>query len=165
MSAADPLGPILHRLASCIRLLLSANDGERDAAILGIQRTLRTIGEDRSVDIHALATHIENGGGLSDADKQKIKSEIENARSLGYAEGVRAAQAKQHGAGAFRNTNGKLEFGEVALYVQREKHRLRPHTHEFVDKMAFYAVEEFEPSKKQGKYLFDLFLELGGKIT
>jgi len=145
-------------------MLLSTNDGDRTAAMLGVQRTMQGIAKDKSVDIHSLANRIENGG-LSDADKQKIRSEIENAHALGYAEGVRAAQAKQHGAGAFRNTNGKLEFNEVALYVRREKHRLRPHTHEFVDKMALYATEEIEPSKKQGKYLFDLFLELGGKIT
>jgi hypothetical protein len=42
---------------------------------------------------------------------------------------------------------------------------LRPRTHDFIDKMALYAAEGFEPSRKQGKYLFDLFLELGGKIT
>jgi hypothetical protein len=148
------------KLGRSIRMLSSDKDGDILAAAAAILRLLASCG----ADIHALAAHVENGG-LTETDKQKIKSEIENAHALGYAEGVRAAQAKQHGAGAFRNTSGKLEFNEVALYVQREKHRLRPHTHEFIDKMALYATEEFEPSKKQGKYLFDLFLELGGKIT
>jgi len=152
---------ITAKLGRSIRMLSSDKDGDILAAATAILRLLASCG----ADIHALAAHIENGSGLSDADKRKIESEIENAHALGYAEGVRAAQAKQHGTGAFRNTNGKLEFNEVALYVQREKHRLRPHTHEFVDKMALYAVEEFEPSKRQGRYLFDLFLELGGKIT
>jgi hypothetical protein len=114
-----------------------------------------------------LAERVEKGGGLSDADKEKIRSEIENARAVGYAEGVRAAQTEQHGAGAFRNTSGKLEFDEVALYVARERHRLPPHRRndKFLDKMELYAVEGFEPTKPQSKWLFDLFLELGGKIT
>ena len=165
MSAPDPLGPILHRLASCIRLLLSANDGGRNAAILGIQRTLGTIGEDRSVDIHALAEHIENGGGLTEGDKNKIRSEIENARIEGYAEGVAAAESKEHGTGAFRNTDGTLEWSEVALYVQRQKHRLSEKHHEFVDDMASRTVYGREPTPKQHQYLHSLFYKLGGKIT
>jgi hypothetical protein len=149
------------KLGHSIRMLSSDKDGDVLAAAAAILRLLASCG----ADIHALAAHVESGSGLSDDDKRKIRSEIESARAAGYAEGVRAAQAKQHGTGAFHNTNGKLEFNEVALYVARERHRLRPQTHEFVDKMALYAVEGFEPSKKQGKYLFDLFLELGGKIT
>jgi hypothetical protein len=149
------------KLGNAVRLLSSNEKGDVITAAHGILRLLASCG----ADIHTLAAHIENGSGLTEADKQKIRSEIEHARAVGYAEGVRAAQTNQHGAGAFRNTDGKLEFGEVALYVQREMRRLRPGTHEFVNKMALYAVEGFEPSKKQGKYLFDLFLELGGKIT
>jgi hypothetical protein len=137
------------RVADIIRGLLSTSDGEIIAAVRALIRTL----ESAHSDIHALANHVEKpSGGLSDADKQKISATVEHARAEGYAEGVRAVQAKQHGAGAFRNVGGKLEFNEVALYVQREKHRLRPHTHEFVDKMALYAVEEFEPSKRQANF-------------
>ena len=51
MSAPDHL----HRLASCICLLLSTSEGERTGAILAAQRVLRAISEDKSVDIHALA--------------------------------------------------------------------------------------------------------------
>jgi len=76
-----------------------------------------------STSMQSLSTS-RNGGGLTDADKHKIRSEIENARAIGYAEGVKAAKAKQHGTGTFRNTNGKLEWTEIALFVQREKHRL-----------------------------------------
>jgi hypothetical protein len=166
MSAPDPLGPIPHKLASCIRMLLSASDSERAAAILGVQRILQTISRDKDVDIHALADRVEKAnGGLSDADKRKIRSEIENARAIGYAEGVKAAEAKQHGTGAFRNTDGKLEWTEVALFVQREKHRLPEKYHEFVDDMASRTVYGREPTPKQHQYLHSLFHKLGGKIT
>ena len=50
MGAPDPLEPIFRRIASCIRLLLSANDGERNAAILGVQRTLQNVAKDKSVE-------------------------------------------------------------------------------------------------------------------
>jgi hypothetical protein len=147
-------------------MLLSASDAERAAAILGVQRILQTISKDKSVDVHALADRVEKAnGGLTDADKQKIRSEIENARVVGYAEGVKAAEAKQHGTGAFRNTDGKLEWTEVALFVQREKHRLPEKHHEFVDDMASRTVHGREPTPKQHQYLHSLFHKLGGKIT
>jgi hypothetical protein len=158
MSVPDPLGPMLHRIASCFRMLLSTNDGDRTAAMQGVQRTMQGIAENKSVDIHALANRIENGG-LSDADKRKIRSEIESARAIGYAEGVRAAEAR------FR-PDGKLEFNEVALVVERQINHLPPDKHEFIHKMAFYARQGIEPSQKQGKFLFDLFVQyLGGRIT
>jgi hypothetical protein len=166
VSQPDPLAPVLHRLASCIRLLLSANDGDRDVAIFGVERTLRSIGENKSVDIHALANRIENAnGGLSDADKQKIRTAIDQAHADGYAEGVKAAEAKQHGTGAFRNTDGTLEWGEVALFLQREKRRLPEKHHEFIDDMASRTVHGREPTPKQHQYLHSLFYKLGGKIT
>jgi len=161
---SDPFAPILHRLASCIRLLLSANSSERTAAILGVQRTLQTISEDKSVDIHTLAKRIESGSGLTDIDKQKIRSEIDNARAIGYAEGVKAAEAKQHGTGAFRNTDGKLEWTEVALFLQREMHRLDAKHHDFINNMASRTVYGREPTPNMHKYMHSLFHQLGGKI-
>ena len=152
---------ITAKLGNTVRLLSSDKEGDVIAAVHGILRLLASCG----ADIHTLAAHIENNGGLSEDDKQKIRSEIENARAVGYAEGVKAAEAKQHGTGTFRNTDGKLDWTEVALYVQREKHRLRPSTHKFVDKMAARTVYGEEPTLNMHKYLHSLFYQLGGKIT
>src|SRR5262249_58786499 len=113
------------KLGDVIRRLSSSSDGEIIATVHAMRRMLDSYG----ADIHVLADHFENGG-LTDADKQKIRNEIENARALGYADGVRAAESKEHGTGAFRNTDGKLEWTEVALYLQREKHRLPGRHHE-----------------------------------
>jgi len=143
------------KLGNVIRRLSSSSDGEKVAAVHAMLRLLASCG----VDIHALAAQVENGGGLTDNDKNKIRSEIENARAIGYAEGVRAAEAR------FRS-DGKLEFSEVALFVERQINRLPPDKYEFVHKMALYARQEIEPSPKQGKFLFDLFVQyLGGRIT
>jgi hypothetical protein len=149
------------KLGKPIRLLASNSRGEAFAALCAIARLL----ESHGYTFHTLADHVENGGGLNEDDKKKIRSEIENARAIGYAEGVKAAESKQHGTGAFRNTDGALEWTEVALYCQREKQRLPSKHHEFVDDMASRTVYGREPTPKQHQYLHSLFFKLGGKIT
>jgi len=54
--------------------------------------------------------------------------------------------------------------GEVALFVQREKHRLPAQHHEFIDDMASRTVYGREPTPKQHQYLHSLFYKLGGTI-
>ena len=109
-------------------------------------------------DIHALAERIENGG-ISEKYQEEVRAQIKKAHEVGYEKGVRAAEAR------FR-PDGKLEFSEVALFMERQINRLPPDKHEFIHKMAFYARQELEPSQKQGKFLFDLFVQyLGGRIT
>jgi hypothetical protein len=148
------------RLGDIIRKLSSDSDGEIVATIHALRRVLESSG----VDVHALADHIENGHGLTEADKQEIQHAVESARADGYADGVRAAEARQNGAGTFRNTDGKLDWTEVALFVQREKHRLPDKHHEFIDDMAARSAWGREPTQKQHQYLHSLFYKLGGRI-
>jgi hypothetical protein len=149
------------KIGKPIRLLASNSQGEAFAALCAIARLL----ESHGYTFHTLADHVENGNGLSEDDKKKIRSEIENARAIGYAEGVKAAEARQHGTGAFRNTDGALEWTEIALYCQREKQRLPSKHYEFIDDMASRTVYGREPTPKQHQYLHSLFFKLGGKIT
>jgi hypothetical protein len=131
------------RLSNVIRLLCSNSHGEIIATVHAMRRMLESCG----ADIHALADHIEKANGsLNDADRQKIRAEIENARAIGYAEGVKAAEARRHGTGTFSNSDGKLEWTEVALFLQREKHRLPVKHHEFIDDMASRTVYGREPT-------------------
>jgi len=133
----------------------SSNEpGDVEGAISGVQRLLKGAID---VDVHALADRIENGG-VSEKFRQEVRAQIARAHEVGYEKGVRAAEAR------FR-TDGKLEFSEVALFVERQINRLPPDKHEFIHKMALYATQGFEPSPKQGKFLFDLFIQyLGGRI-
>jgi hypothetical protein len=150
-TARDPLADIVRKLAACIRLLSSDKPFEVEGAKSGIQRLLN------SADVHALADRIE-GGGLSEEYKREVRTQIERAHDAGYAKGVKAAEAR------FR-PDGKLEFSEVALFIERQIKRIPPDKHEFIHKMALYARQELEPSQKQGKFLFDLFVQyLGGRI-
>jgi hypothetical protein len=148
------------KLAKPIRLLASNSKGEAFAALCAIARLLETYGQ----GFHDLADHVENGG-LTEKYKQEVRTEVENARAAAYAEGVAAAEAKQHGTGAFRNTDGTLDWKEVALFVQRQKHRLPDKHHEFINDMASRTVWDREPTQKQHQYMHSLFFKLGGKIT
>jgi hypothetical protein len=138
--------------------MLLATDGQRAAAILGVQRMLEGIGKNNGIDVHALADRIERGG-ISEKFQEEVRAQIRKAHEVGYEKGVRAAEAR------FR-PDGKLEFSEVALFVERRINHLPPDKHEFIRKMALYARQDLEPSAKQGKFLFDLFVQyLGGRIT
>jgi hypothetical protein len=57
-----------------------------------------------------------------------------------------------------------VTWGEIALFLQREKERLDPEHHEFIDDMAKHAAVEW-PSFMQRRYLHRLFQKLGGRIT
>jgi hypothetical protein len=142
------------KLGNVIRRLSSSSDGEIVAAVHAMLRLLHSYG----ADIHVLAERIENGG-INEKYQEEVRAQIRKAHEIGYERGVRAAEAR------FR-PDGKLEFSEVALFVERHINRLPPDKHEFIHKMAFYARQELEPSPKQGKFLFDLFVQyLGGRIT
>jgi hypothetical protein len=156
--ARDPLDDILRKLAACIRLLMSDKIHEVEGAEKGIQRLLKS-----ASDKHALAARIESNGGVDENYKREVRAQIERAkeiaRAFGYAEGVKAAEER------FR-PSGKVTFSEVAMYVQSQIYRIPPDKHEFIRKMAIYARQEYEPTQKQGKFLFDLFVQyLGGRIT
>ena len=79
--------------------------------------------------------------------------------------GVQDAENKQHGANDFRTTDGKPEWNDVALFLQRNKIRLDVKHHKFVDDMASRTVWGREPTERQHKYLHSFFFMLGGKIT
>jgi hypothetical protein len=145
---------VADKLSNVIRRLSSDSDGEIIACINAILSLLQSCGG----DIHELATRVENGG-MSEKYRDEVRAQIKKAHEVGYEKGVRAAEAR------FR-PDGKLEFSEVALVVERQINRLPPDKHEFIRKMAFYARQELEPTQKQGKFLFDLFVQyLGGKIA
>src|SRR5262249_23544707 len=151
------------KLSKPIRLLTSNSQGEAFAALCAIARLL----ESHGYSFHTLADHVENtnGSGLTDELKQMMRAAIDQAHAQGFAEGVRATEAKQHGAGAFRNTDGTPDWKDIARWLQREKHRLDAKHHKFIDGMASRSAWDLEPTRKQHQYLHSLFYRLGGKIT
>jgi hypothetical protein len=153
--ARNPFDDTVRKLVACLRLLSSDKEGEREGALAGMQRLLKGV-DPRMTG--KLADRLENGG-LTEDYKQSVRDAVGNARATAYAEGVRAAETR------FR-PDGKVTFSEVALCVERQINRFPPDKHEFIHKMALYATAEIEPSPKQGKFLFDLFVQhLGGRIS
>ena len=140
------------KIADRVRMLASDKPGEVVAAANALKSILTSAG----TDINGLAHAIENLGKSTEVSKDQMKKIWDAA--------VQHTENRLHGAEDFANTDGKPPWQQVALFCQRNKHRLRPQTHEFVDKMAAQTVYEREPTEKQHKYLFALFLQLGGKI-
>jgi hypothetical protein len=145
------------RIGDAIRLMASDKDGERLAAVYGLERVLKSAG----TDFNGLAHGIENFGKA----EKKAAEMLAQERKRIWDTAVQHTENRLHGADDFISADGKPTWQSVALYCQRNKRRLRPQTHEFVDKMAAQTVWNREPSERQHKYLFALFLQLGGKIT
>ena len=140
------------KIADRVRMLASDKPGEVVAAANALKSILTSAG----TDINGLARAIENLGKNAEVSKDQMKKIWDAA--------VQHTENRLHGADEFRSTDGKPTWQSVALFCQRNKHRLRPQTHEFVDKMASQTVWDREPSERQHKYLFALFLQLGGKV-
>jgi hypothetical protein len=140
------------RIAMCIRLLASDQDGEILAATAALKRVLHSAG----TDVHGLARGIENLGKSAEISKDKLKQVWDAA--------VQHTENRLHGADDFVSTDGKPTWQSVALYCQRNKHRLDSKHHDFIDKVAAQTVYGREPTEPMHKYLFSLFLRLGGKI-
>jgi hypothetical protein len=157
LGAAGAMIGNARKIANLVRRLSSPSDGEVVATARALLRTLKATG----ADIHTLADRIEKPNGKSFISEEKMR-QVWNA---GYAAGVRATENRQHGVDDFVGTDGKPTWEGVALFLQRNKHRLDPKHHAFIDDMAARTVWGHEPSEKQHKYLHSLFYKLGGKIT
>ena len=103
---------------------------------------------------------------MSDLPETELFEPEEIIRIAAKGDGVTASGRFAWGAapGDRLLPDGTLEWGEVALFVQREKHKLPRKHHEFIDDMASRSVYGREPTPKQHQYLHSLFFKLGGKI-
>jgi len=140
------------RIASIVRLFASDKDGDIIAAAHALRRTLESAG----TDINGLAHGIENLGKSAEVSKERMKQIWDAA--------VQHTENRLHGADDFIDSSGKPTWEAVALFCQRNKQRLDTRHHQFIDDMASRTVWGHEPTEKQHKYLFALFLKLGGKI-
>jgi hypothetical protein len=150
---ADPV--VAKRVADLVRRLASPHDGELVATVRALRRTLEANG----LDIHVIADPLEAPNG-----KHIPEEEMQRLYAAGFAAGVQAAENRQHGSDDFRGTDGKPTWEAVAFFLQRNKHRLDPKHHEFIDDMAARTAWGHEPTERQHKYLHSLFYKLGGKL-
>ena len=145
------------RIGDAIRLMASDKDGERLAAVYGLERVLKSAG----TDFNGLAHGIENFGKA----EKKAAEMLAQERKRIWDTAVQHTENRLHGADDFISADGKPTWQSVALYCQRNKHRLDTKHHNFIDKVASQTVYNREPTEPMHKYLFSLFLQLGGKIT
>src|SRR5215471_20948809 len=140
------------RIAAVVRLFASNSDGDKIAAVYALERVLMGAG----TDINGLALGIENLG-KSTVVPDEIKKKIWDAA-------VQHTENRLHGGDDFRSTDGKPDWKAVALFCQRNIQRLDTKHHDFINKVAAQTVWDQEPTERMHKYLFSLFLRLGGKI-
>jgi hypothetical protein len=141
------------KIADRVRMLASDKPGEVVAAANALKLILASAG----TDMNGLARAIENLGKNAEVSKDRMRKVWDAA--------VQHTENRLHGADEFRSTEGKPNWQSVALYCQRNKHRLATKHHDFIDKVASQTVYGREPTEPMHRYLFSLFLRLGGKIT
>ena len=122
-------------------------------------RALRRALETNGLDIHAVAEPLEATNG-----KHIPEEEMRRLYDAGFAAGVQAAENRQHGSDDFIGTDGKPTWEGVALFLQRNKHRLDPKHHDSSTTWRRGPHGEQEPTERQHRYLRSLFFKLGGKI-
>jgi hypothetical protein len=146
------------KLADLIRRLGTEREGEAIATVRALGRTLASRGltfTDLGDGIEKLAS-----GGLT-------QSEMERIRDASYAKGVQDTERKLAEGQAIYGLrpDGSTDWEAIALYCQREKGRLDPQRHRFVDDMASRMTWGVEPIGRQGLYLLSLFRQLGGRTA
>jgi hypothetical protein len=149
---------VAKRIASLFRLLGSDFEGEVLGAVAAMKRLFTAEG----LSFHDIATVVESCNGTieerkySDADAKVI---YERGIEKGRAEG----RAEQQLPPEFFDLNGQPRWSEIALFCQRNIARLRnAREKEFVNDMAG-KMTWCEPTERQGKWLFAIFVKLGGR--
>jgi hypothetical protein len=140
------------KIADRVRMLVTDKPGD----ILAAVNALKTILASAGTDIYGLAHAIENLGKSTEVSKDQMKKIWDAA--------VQHTENRLHGTDDFASTDGKPTWQSVALYCQRNKHRLDAKHYDFIDKVAAQTVYGREPTERMHKYLFSLFLRLGGRI-
>jgi hypothetical protein len=152
----------LRKIAKLIRRLSSPSDGAIVATVYALRRVLEADGS----DLHTFANHVEKPNGKHTPNGKHIpEEEMQRIFDAGYAAGVQATENRQHGSDDFCGTDGKPTWEAVALFLQRNKGRLDPKHHEFIDKVAARTAWGDEPTERMHKYMHSLFYQLGGKIA
>jgi hypothetical protein len=144
------------KLGDLVRRLSSDSDGEIVATVRAMNRTLKSAG----VDFHGMAEHIEAANGKSISEEK-----LQQVWDAACAWTIQQMENRQHGIDDFVGTDGKPTWQAVALFLQRNMHRLDPKHHEFINKVAARTVWDDEPTERMHKYMHSLFYQLGGKIT
>ena len=145
------------RIADLVRLLGSESEGE----VLNVHGALKRLLASRSVGFTDLGNAIEKlaTGGLEAAEMQRLFD-------AGYQKGLEDSMRRQAEEQAIygQRLDGSTDWESIATFCQREKTRLDPKHHQFVDDMAARMAWSREPTEKQGKYLLSLFRQIGGRI-
>ena len=158
---------VIERLNKMFLILSSPNDGDKLAAIHALNRAL----EKNGVDYHVLTARMAKPW-LSDSAKAQFQAELANREAIGRASALKEIESRRSAEEIFSSTDGSDDWRKLALYIDREKHRLPPReqtdwSRTFIADMALRARLDptYEVKPKQLVQLHRFFARLGGKIT
>jgi hypothetical protein len=146
------------KIADLVRRLGTDHEPEAVTVVRMLKRLLAS----QNVTFTDLGDAIEKlaNGGLT-------QSAMEQIRDAGYAKGLADAEQKHAEAQSVYGLrpDGSTDWEAVALYCQRQKHRIEAAKHQFVDDMAARMSWGREPIGKQGPYLLSIFRQVGGRVA
>lgn len=147
--------------ADLIRMLASDHEGERNNALMLLDRKLNSAG----LNFNVLAGAIE---WLN--DQLDINAEMNRVYESGIEAGLAVRKAGEPPGidfNAFRDIDGSITWQTMALYCQQHSDRLKQDNHkEFIADMAARTCNDNFGrglSSKQLSYLQSLYFKLGGK--
>jgi hypothetical protein len=107
---------------------------------------------------------------MSDEDAQLFRDTIAKAKEAGKREALLLNSAPR--SDDFERTDGRVDWREIAKYVDRERHRLparnqNDKTFDFINSMPALAMSTYPKtlSEPREKWPLDRFGKLGGKVT
>jgi hypothetical protein len=141
------------KIAKCLRLLASDQDGEMLAAARALKRALKKGG----LDIHALAARIE-----TPANSIINAREREAIYRKGFNDAAKRAAARNDGDDGDDDGDAEPSWAEMARVCQRRAHWLSAKEKDFIANMAKFTRYR-EPTEAQAKWLRDIFHRLGSR--
>jgi hypothetical protein len=140
------------RIAKVVRLMMRTDsDGEKINAVGRLQQVLQSENLDLSMLIETKCYSTEEAKQIYDRGIKR-----------GHEQGRVEASHEMQGPPEFYDADNYPRWYEIALFCNRDPCRLRDaKEREFVNDMAAKLMFR-EPSEKQGKWLFSIFLRLGG---
>ena len=140
-------------------LMLGSNS---DCESANAASALRRLVESEGVSVSDLTTIIENCDGRIE-ERKYSDADVEIIFKRGKERGRAEEATKQQAPPEFYDADGHPRWSEVALFCQRNIGRLRDEREkEFVNDMTGKLTWR-EPTERQSRWLFSIFVKLGGK--
>jgi hypothetical protein len=149
--------PVAKRIAKLFCRLGSDHEGEALAVVSAMKRLFKSEG----LTFTDIGIVIENANGEIE-ERKYSDSDAEIIFARGVEKGRAEEAGKQQAPPVFYDSDGRPRWHEIAAFCQKESARLRiDKERTFIDDMVGNTLFR-QPTDKQAKWLFAIFVKLGG---